>query len=756
MKLIFSFLFFVIAHLNHAQTIIINEISNGPSGSKEYIELLVVDTVSYNCASSTPPCIDIRNWIIDDNSGYHSIGTSGTGVAPGCNRFSNDPLWSCVPLGTIIVLYNNTDVNPSLPPDDVSLSDGNCVLIVPINHPTLIEGNNTTPGALSCSYPATGWYAGGNWSNIGMANGGDCARIVDLLGCEVHSVCWGNNDQNNVIYFSGSGTDDVWFFNDANPNLQINWTEGCTDIPVCGSDEQTPGAANNALNQGYINQFNNGCAPISPLVASAASSNATCPCGGLADASAVGSIPNYNYEWYDNTFNLIGQDSATAINLCDGTYHVIVTSSVGCEDTASVTIVNGTLGSNAGTDSTLSICSDTSLIDLFSILGGNPDSGGSWSGPSTLSNGDQGTLDPSNDSSGTYTYLVSGGSGCPDSSASINVTIEMAPDAGLSSSISFCSGDIPVALFGALLGTPEAGGIWNGPSGLDNGYFGTFDPSNDLSGNYFYIIQGTVCQNDTSVMTVNLSPSVSASIDTVLGPHCLGGVPVQFTASPTGGVWNADCFTCINGGTGVFNLDSAGIGIHQVTYQVPGACGDSDTTYIEIIGPPSVQISRDSAEVCPNDTVHVYAMGENIEWYNGSIDTSIIIPDSGDFYVIAQNQCGTDTAWINVKWIDASNCGEPEDPISWMLFPNIVTNNNDGLNDVFTIKEFQNITDLEVQIFNRWGTPMGGWKGTDGYWHGTNEQGLVVVEGTYFYIALAKDWKGEPYRKEGFFHFVRN
>jgi hypothetical protein len=84
-----------------SQTLIINEVSNGPSGNQEYVELAgVSNVVTYDCNSSTPPCIDIRGWIFDDNSGYH--GTAG--IAVGAVRFSQDPIWACVPLGTIILI----------------------------------------------------------------------------------------------------------------------------------------------------------------------------------------------------------------------------------------------------------------------------------------------------------------------------------------------------------------------------------------------------------------------------------------------------------------------------------------------------------------------------------------------------------------------------------------------------------------------------------------------------------------------------
>ena len=85
----------------HSQTLIINEVSNGPAGSQEYVEFVVVDaSATYDCTGSAPPCVDVRGWIYDDNSGYHGI----SGIASGCARFTNDPLWACVPVGTIILL----------------------------------------------------------------------------------------------------------------------------------------------------------------------------------------------------------------------------------------------------------------------------------------------------------------------------------------------------------------------------------------------------------------------------------------------------------------------------------------------------------------------------------------------------------------------------------------------------------------------------------------------------------------------------
>ena len=109
MKLyLIGFFSLLISHFAFNQSLIINEVSQGPSGSKEYVELLVIPTsTTQNCET----CMDLRGWIIDDNNGYFSNGPDpGEGIASGAVRFSSsNPFWSCIPIGTIIVIYNSGD-----------------------------------------------------------------------------------------------------------------------------------------------------------------------------------------------------------------------------------------------------------------------------------------------------------------------------------------------------------------------------------------------------------------------------------------------------------------------------------------------------------------------------------------------------------------------------------------------------------------------------------------------------------------------
>lgn len=329
----------------NAQTLIINEVSQGDEGSREYVEFVVIDDSPLDyCTMTSLPCLDIRGWIFDDNSGYHGP----NGIAGGALRFSYDPLWECVPLGTIITVYNGgTNTNPLMPAVDISTSDGNCVIVAPVDNTNLFETNTTTPDAVACSYPSTGWTAGGNWTNISLVNGnGDCARVMDLSGCEVFSVCYLTSNQNNLIYFTegiatGTTLNTVFYFNGSDPYNQANWTVGCADAGDCGMQEQTPGAPNNALNAAYIASFNNNCMPLDPLIDVAATVvvDGTPNCDGEASATASGSVPGYSYEWLDENYAPIGQNTENANQLCGGVYYVIATSSTGCKDTATVEVI---------------------------------------------------------------------------------------------------------------------------------------------------------------------------------------------------------------------------------------------------------------------------------------------------------------------------------------------------------------------------------------------------------------------------------
>lgn len=329
-----SFLLAAIILLLHvrlsAQTLIINEVSQGTTGVKEYVELVVVGTPS--CTSAVT-CVDLRGYILDDNNGTFASG-SGVGIAAGCIRLSQSSVWSCVPIGTIILVYNDADVNPSVPADDLSLTDGNCKMVLPISDCTLFEKHTSQPSNTNSSFPTTGFTQCGAWSSLSMANGGDSFQVVPAGSSTPSSaVSWANNQNNTMIYFNFTMNASVMYFTNAvsnDPSIQANWTSGA--VPAA----ETPGAPNTAANAAWINSMSNNCQPRILLSVTAASTNAGCNCAGTVTLSPTGSNRPYTYSWIGNT----GTDSLLT-GLCAGTYTGIVTSASGCSDTVTATVNSG-------------------------------------------------------------------------------------------------------------------------------------------------------------------------------------------------------------------------------------------------------------------------------------------------------------------------------------------------------------------------------------------------------------------------------
>ena len=136
-------------------------------------------------------------------------------------------------------------------------------------------------------------------------------------------------------------------------------------------------------------------------------------------------------------------------------------------------------------------------MDLFSELGGTPDLGGAWSGPSVVIGGqyDPGTMNP-----GVYTYTIAVPPPCVNASSTVTIVEVVPPNAGIDGAITLCISSPATSLFAALGGGAQAGGAWSGPSPVVGGMF---DPATMTAGVYSYALNGTTpCPNDQSTVSV--------------------------------------------------------------------------------------------------------------------------------------------------------------------------------------------------------------------------------------------------------------
>ncbi len=238
-----------------AQTLYVNEISNGTSGSKEFIEL-VVDAGA--CGT-----MDLRGYIIDDNNGandatcqgFSSSTSTGMGIARGHYMFDSIPAWQNIPNGSIILIYNPGDKNPKIPADDEDdSSPKDSIYILPITSSKIKRCTSIPSGSAgNCSYKGQTYIAPTAWTSIGMRNSGDAGQVRYPDGSYCHGISYGSSmsgGPDNLKVSSSSGSGKCFYFNDGDYRNVANYSVG-----TAGSSNETPGDFNNAANRAYIYNF---------------------------------------------------------------------------------------------------------------------------------------------------------------------------------------------------------------------------------------------------------------------------------------------------------------------------------------------------------------------------------------------------------------------------------------------------------------------------------------------------------------------
>jgi gliding motility-associated-like protein len=80
--------------------------------------------------------------------------------------------------------------------------------------------------------------------------------------------------------------------------------------------------------------------------------------------------------------------------------------------------------------------------------------------------------------------------------------------------------------------------------------------------------------------------------------------------------------------------------------------------------------------------------------------------------------------------------------VDWLIIPNVITPNGDGVNDEWIIDGIERFPDNTIKIFNRWGDKVKtfeSYNNTTRVWRGENEQNQPLPDGTYYYVLTIKD-----------------
>lgn len=84
---------------------------------------------------------------------------------------------------------------------------------------------------------------------------------------------------------------------------------------------------------------------------------------------------------------------------------------------------------------------------------------------------------------------------------------------------------------------------------------------------------------------------------------------------------------------------------------------------------------------------------------------------------------------------------------------NIVTPNGDGVNDTWVISNIKNYGSSTVLIYDRWGNEIYNKVAYDNSWNGTNANGDLLPDGTYYYVIT---FSGSDIAYKGAVSILRN
>lgn len=250
--------------------------------------------------------------------------------------------------------------------------------------------------------------------------------------------------------------------------------------------------------------------------------------------SQLGGTPASGGFWVDPAMVTVPNGIfVPGVNL-DGQYYYFIDMPEPCEMQFQVLDIVTLPNNSAGKDSTISLCTlpGGSPVELFPYLGGNPDQGGTWSGPG---GNNTGVFTPGVTPPGNYVYQVAGIAPCSDPTATITVQAAPENNAGTGGEAEFCFDETSAHLAPYLTGA-QTTGFWMEPTGYAIAYYNDpIDVSVYGAGIYRYVVETSACPGDTAMVTVVLN-----------GPPCTLGVngpdggsdQLQLMPNPaTGQVW---------------------------------------------------------------------------------------------------------------------------------------------------------------------------------------------------------------------------
>jgi gliding motility-associated-like protein len=370
--------------------------------------------------------------------------------------------------------------------------------------------------------------------------------------------------------------------------------------------------------------------------------------------------------------------------------------------------------------------------------------------PETSNNGITGTWNPgmlSTDNSGSTTYTFTPNVGQCASIYTSNVTVNELPVINLSTAVitNENCGQSDGSINGILL---SGGGgnyqiEWNNTPQLN-----TLELVNLTSGAYTLEVEdGNGCVSQaTLTVQGNPLPVIDASGVQIIQPSCVENGSIQ------GLVTNGNqpyTYSWTNSNETSISLSDAPPGSYTLTVtDVNGCTVDYGPIVLNAATGPTASFTWSPQEPSENSQV-IFTDNSNgtIVNYSWSINGQSFSGEQVEYTVIE----GEYTIQLTVT--DDNGCSDTYTitlPVfDGLTIPNVLTLNNDGVNDFFLIEGLKSETSLT--ILNRWGEIVFSTNNYQNDWNGKDQSGALLTEGVYTYLIRENDGN----ERHGFIHLFK-
>lgn len=451
----------------------------------------------------------------------------------------------------------------------------------------------------------------------------------------------------------------------------------------------------------------------------------------IGDSTQLNAIGGDTYVWTP-TIDLSNPNIANpwASSVATTNYSVLVTDANGCTDTDTVLVtVNNLPSINAGNDTQICIGDST----LLNVTGGDTYL---WTPENGLSSDTSSS--PLVIIQDTTEYIVFGtdGNGCINSDT-VTIVVNPLPIANAGNDANICTGDAT-----QLTATGGTNYTWLNGTFLDNDAI--FNPIATPDTTMEFIV--TVSDSNNCIHTDSVIVNVFR-IDAIPDQNICIGDSVQLDVYGSIGssyTWTPSTYLSNPNIANPYSSAQTDITYYVSVSDVQG-CTDQDSVSLVVLSAPMASFTSEIEAGCDGAIVeftNTSTDGFSFDWIFGDGGTST---EENPTYVFPYGDAFT----ANLIVTNTNGCVDTTsfsgdalgfDDYFDIFIPNVFTPNGDGENDIFEIRiagQLNHCTDMK--IYNRWGQIMFISTGGNTKWDGHTNVGVIVPEGTYFFVIEIND-----------------